>query len=605
MKREDVALQDQWDLEPLYENVDTWNEEFREEFQEGRAPRLKKLEESKGNIAKTPESLAEFLQSYFDIQRKLEKLATYAHLKHDEDVANEEFKKIESMSKSLLYAFAEATSWVEPELLSLPPERFKELTESPALKKFRFHLEKIYRMKPHTLSKEEEKLIALAGKPLETSSRTFSSLTNADFIFDQVEDSKGNLLELTQGNYQKYIRSPDRTLRRNAFKTIHGHFGKFQNTLAELVSGVVEKHEFHAKARSFNNSLEAALFPNNISPKVYTSLIETVNKRLPELHRYIALRRRVLDIGPLHLYDMYVPLVKNIDMTFSYQEAEDLVIESAKPLGNPYQKMLSDGLKKERWVDRYENKNKRTGAYSSGCFDSHPYILMNYKETVKDLYTLAHEAGHSMHSQLSKITQNYHESSYPIFLAEVASTFNEELLTNTLIKNLSSKEEKIYLLHEKIEDIRGTLFRQTMFAEFELLIHELAQKKIPLTPGLLNEEYQALNKKYFGPDVILEEEGKFEWARIPHFYYNFYVYQYATGISAAIALSEKVQNGGVKEQEGYLEFLKSGSSAYPLDILLKAGVDMSKSTPIDLAIDHFSSLVQEMEALLDEHALKG
>lgn len=593
MEREDSPPQDQWDLSSLYETDEKWKEEF-----DLQANKIVLLTEKKGKITETAEIFADYLQSLFDCERNIRKLYTYAHLKHDEDIAHENNKKMESMAKTLIHSFSEATSWVEPEILSLSEERFKQLMDSSALQKFRFHLEKLYRMKPHTLSKEEEKLIALAARPLDSSYRTFSSLTNADFTFDNIEDSNGTSHELTQGSYQKYIRSRDRTLRKNSFKTIHGHFGKYQNTLGSLISGVVEKHEFNAKARSFKSCLEAALFPNNISTSVYKSLIETVNRRLPELHRYIALRERILDIGPLHLYDMYVPLVKNVDITFTYKEAEDLVIESVKPLGEAYQNSLLNGFKKDRWVDRYENKNKRAGAYSSGCYDSHPYILMNFKDTVKDLFTLAHEAGHSMHSLSSNKHQPYHEASYPIFLAEVASTFNEELLTQHLMKTLTSKEEKIYLLNEKIEDIRATLFRQTMFAEFELMIHEFVEKGIPLTPGLLNQEYTALNRKYFGPNVILDEESKFEWARIPHFYYNFYVYQYATGIASSLTLAESVLNGGELERDRYLQFLKSGNSDYPLNILLKAGVDMNQSAPIDRAIDLFSHFVHEMETLL-------
>jgi len=586
MRREEVAVDDQWDLESLYKNSEEWHQDFR----------TKNFDEFKGTITKGPKALADFLEVYFEKERHLHKLYTYAHLKHDEDVAHDDAKKMEAIAKSALFAFAENTSWVEPEILSLDEEEFKKLINSPELAKFRFHLEKLYRMKPHTLSKEEERLLALAGKPLETPSRTFSSLSNADFAFGKVEDGSGTLLDLTYGSYQKYLLSQDRTLRKNAYKTLFGHFGKFQNTLSDLISGAVEKHEFYAKAKNFKSCLEAALYPHNISPKVYKTLIESVNKRLPDLHRYYAIRERLLNIGPLHLYDMSVPLVKEVNFNFTYQEAEDLVIESVKPLGSAYQETLARGLKKDAWVDRYENKNKRSGAYSSGCYDSHPYILMNFKGILRDVYTLAHEAGHSMHSHLSK-TQNYHESSYPIFLAEVASTFNEELLTKTLLEKLGSEQERMFLLQEQIENIIALLFRQTMFAEFELKIHELAEQKIPLTPKLLSEEYMALNRKYYGDKVIFDEECQFVWSRIPHFYYNFYVYQYATGVSAALALSEGVLKGSDKERDLYLGFLKSGSTDYPLNILLKAGVDMSRSDPIDRAIDHFSALVTELEKL--------
>lgn len=600
MKREEAAQSDLWNVEALYPSVGHWREEFNQLAGEKGAPPFSTLTSRKGTLGQSPETLLAFLSDYFNTERKLRKLYTYAHLRHDEDIANEEHKQIESMAQNLYHSFSEATSFFEPEMLSIPEKRFKELQNAPLLQEYRFFLEKLYRMKPHTLSVQEEKLLALSEKPMQLSHRAFSSLSNADFTFGKVEDSKGALHELTHASYHLCIRSQDRKLRMNAFKTLHGHFGKFNNTLGELIKGAVQKHEFVARARGFNSCLDAALYPHNIDTKVYFSLIEAVNKRLPDLHRYIGLREKILGIGPLHLYDMYVPLVKSVNISFNYEEAEDLVIDSVEPLGTAYRERLSKGLKQDRWVDRFENKNKRSGAYSSGCYDSQPYILMNYKETIRDLFTLAHEAGHSMHSYLSNSTQKSHDAPYPIFLAEVASTFNEELLAHSLLKKLTSKEQKIFLLNEKIEDIRATLFRQTMFAEFELMIHQKTEQGIPLTPGLLNEEYMLLNKKYFGDRVIFDEEAQFEWSRIPHFYANFYVYQYATGISAALALSERVLKGGKKEQEEYLGFLKSGSSKYPLDILRLAGVDMRSNTPIEKAIQHFTQLVDEMEALINQ-----
>ncbi|CRX38444.1 oligoendopeptidase F [Estrella lausannensis] len=600
LKREETSPADLWNVEALYSSIEEWNREFDEVAGNKKHPPFKELSALSGTLGNSAEALHQFLIDYFSVDRKLRKLYTYAHLRHDEDVAHEEHKKIESMAKDLYHAFSEATSFFEAEILSIPEERFQQLKNSPLLTDYRFFLEKLYRMRAHTLSPKEEKLLAIAEKPMELSHRAFSSLTNADFHFGKVEDSKGELHELTHGSYHLYIRSQDRTLRMNAFKAMHGHFGKFNNTLSELIKGAVQKHEFTAKTRNFPSCLDAALYPHNIDTSVYYSLIEAVNNRLPDLHRYIALREKILNVGPLHLYDMYVPLVKSVNISFNYEEAEDLVIDSVKPLGASYQDRLLKGLKNDRWVDRFENKNKRSGAYSSGCYDSQPYILMNYKESIRDLFTLAHEAGHSMHSYLANSHQKYHDAPYPIFLAEVASTFNEELLAHSLLKKLSSKEQKIFLLNEKIEDIRATLFRQTMFAEFELMIHEKAEKGIPLTPGLLNYEYMELNKKYFGERVIFDDEAKYEWSRIPHFYANFYVYQYATGISAALTLAERVMEGGRKEQEEYLGFLQSGSSKYPLDTLFLAGVDMRTSAPIEKAIDHFTHLVDEMEALITQ-----
>jgi oligoendopeptidase F len=360
----------------------------------------------------------------------------------------------------------------------------------------------------------------------------------------------------------------------------------------------VQNHLFKTKARKYNTCLEASLYPKNINSDVYHALITAVNESLPALHKYVSLREKIMACGPLHLYDMYVPLIAEVDIKLTYDEAAEAVVESVAPLGSEYQNLLRQGLIKDRWVDRYENKNKRSGAYSSGSYDSMPYILMNYKGVLRDVFTLAHEAGHSMHSLLSHKNQPYQYGHYPIFLAEVASTFNEELLMQYMLERSSNVKEKIYLINEKIEDIRGTLFRQTMFAEFELLIHSLAESQTPLTPSRLNEEYRKLNEKYFGTSVIIDEEAVVEWARIPHFYYNFYVYQYATGISAALALAKRVQSGGPQEQSDYLNFLKSGCSRYPIETLKLAGVDMSRPEPVKEAIKKFESLVDELGTLI-------
>jgi oligoendopeptidase F len=479
----------------------------------------------------------------------------------------------------------------------LPPASIENYFKDSRLQPYRFYLEKILRMRPHTLTADKEELLAMAGKALQTSPKAFSALNNADFKFDRIKDSKGLEHELTHGLYQLYLRSEDRELRKNAFETLHGKFAEFENTLSELIYGEIQSHVFYARARKYKSSLEAALFPKRIPETVYSSLIGAVRKGLPSLHRYVSLRKKILQIQEIHFYDLYVPLVSHVDMKMDYPKAEELVIESAAPLGPEYQLLLSTGLTREKWVDRYENKNKRSGAYSSGCFDSFPYILMNYRGILKDVFTLAHEAGHSMHSQLSRMHQPYHYSHYPIFVAEVASTFNEELLMHLLLQKATRKEEKLFLINEKLEDIRGTLFRQTMFAEYELRLHEYVEKEIPLTPHLLKETYRSLNKDYFGPETYIDAEIDYEWSRIPHFYYNFYVYQYATGISAALALSEKVLSGDKNAREDYLTFLKKGGSLYPIDLLKIAGVDMSENFAVEATIKKFDSLVSELENL--------
>lgn len=594
VERNQVPVEDRWNVEALYSSFEEWEKDLQACGKEGGGLRWPELARFKGKLNASPQELKALLELSFNISRKLSKLYTYAHLKHDEDVAAEEGKNAYIRISALCHDFRQETSWVEPEILTLSPEFLR----APELKEYFIHLEKIARMKPHTLTAEMEELLALTGKALETAHRAFSAFNNADLKFPQVVDSKGEMKELTHGTYLVYLRGRDRTLRENAFKAIHKSYLAYENTLCELINGEIQSHLSAARARNFATCLDAALFPHQIDTAVYKSLIEAVRSRLPSLHRYLALRKEVMGLKELHLYDLHVPLVSEVDLSMKYEAAEDLVIASVAPLGKEYQAALGSGLKQGRWVDRYENAGKRSGAYSSGCYDSMPYILMNYHSTFSDLMTLSHEAGHSMHSYLSNKNQAYHYSQYPIFVAEVASTFNEELLLRHLFSKVEDKAERSYLVNQEIEDLRNTLFRQTMFAEFELTLHEWAEKGIPLTPALLREEYRRLNHEYFGPNVIVDIEVEGEWARIPHFYYNFYVYQYATGISAAHALVELVMCEGENAQKRYLNFLSSGSSRYPLDLLEAAGVNMREKKPVELAIDHFDQLVEELRKLL-------
>ncbi len=588
-ERHEVTEDDKWNVEELYPTLKDWQEAFKQ------LPSHSQIQKHKGNLHKNAETLKEALDLIMSASRNLYKLYTYSHLRHDEDIAQNDPKVAYNQALSSLHDFYETISWFEPELLALPDDTLKNYLSSPILADYHFHLEKIVRMKAHTLSPNEESLLALSAKSLQSPSKAFSALNDADFNFGEVLDSSKTSKPLTHATFAIYLRDQDRTLRKNAFNTMHEKYTLHQNTLCELLNGNVQSHLFNAKARKYKSCLEASLYPKNIELDVYHSLIDAVNKNLKPLHRYIDLRKKVLKLDTMNLYDLHVPLTPNIDIKKSYPEAEELVIESVAPLGAEYQELLREGLKNGRWVDRYENKNKRSGAYSSGCYDSMPYILMNYKELLRDVFTLAHEAGHSMHSLLSHKNQPFQYSEYPIFLAEVASTFNEELLTQYLLKHCNDPQERIFLINQKIEDIRATLFRQTMFAEFELFIHETAEKNIPLTPQLLNETYHQLNEKYYG---IANPEGDIEWARIPHFYYNFYVYQYATGISAALSLAARVTNGSTQEQQDYLNFLKSGCSKYPIQTLQSAGVNMLSVQPVTDAITKFDLLVQELENLL-------
>lgn len=595
--RIEVPVEDQWNVQTLFASLNDWENAYQAFITNPNKPHWPQLHLFKGHLKESPEKLNEALDLLFSLSREIEKLFVYAHLRHDEDIAENAHKEAFQRISNLVSDFKQETAWIEPEILDLPPHVIETYLQAPKLKSYRFHIEKIVRLRPHTLSADKEELIAMAGKPLQTPPKAFSALNNADIKLGKVKDQAGQDHELTHGLYQLYLRSIDRTLRENAFKGMHQKYADFENTLAELLYGQIQSHIFSAQVRQYPSSLDAALFPKKIDKSVYYSLISAVREGLPSLHRYVGMRKKILQLSKVHLYDMYVPLVPKVEFTMSYREAEDLVIESTAPLGNEYQNILKKGLKEQRWVDRFENKNKRSGAYSSGCFDSFPYILMNFKGILRDTFTLAHEAGHSMHSYYSNTNQPYQYSRYPIFVAEVASTFNEELLMNLLLKNTAKREEKLFLINEKIEDIRATLFRQTMFAEFELKIHELVEQNTPLTPLLLKEIYTQLNADYFGPEAIIDEEIAIEWARIPHFYYNFYVFQYATGISATLSLASKVVNGDQIAQNQYLQFLKSGSSLFPIDLLKIAGVNMESPLPVQSAIKKFDSLLSDLEEL--------
>ncbi len=600
--RQDVSPKDCWNVEALYPSLAEWQKAYDKVARDDKHhhPRWPEIGAFRGRLHENAETLKGAIELILGLDRVLYKLFTYAHLRHDEDITDDQHKVAYSRIMSVMHEFGQEVSWFDPELLALPETTIREYLASPVLKDYRYYLEKIFRMKPHTLSAESEEVMALAGKALQTPQKAFSAISDADFKFGKVKDSQGKEHEITHGQYGMYIRDQDRTLRQNAFKQYHDKYFAYENTLCELLSGQVNKNIFNAQVRHYKSSLDAALFPHNIETSVYHSLVDAVNDKIDSIHQYMDLRKDILKLDELHLYDLYVPLTPHVDIKMSYEEAEELIVESVAPLGDDYQRTLRKGLLEQRWVDRYENKNKRSGAYSSGCYDSMPYILMNYKGILRDVFTLAHEAGHSMHSLLSRKTQPYQYADYPIFVAEVASTFNEELLMRQLLKKYTGKAEQIFLINQRIDDIRATLFRQTMFAEFELAIHEMVERGNPLTPQTLKEQFRALNEKYYGDRVVVDSEIDIEWARIPHFYYNFYVYQYATGISAALALVNGVLNGGQKERDAYLTFLSSGGNRYPIDLLRSAGVDMRSSKPVHAAIDAFSARVNDLRQLQEE-----
>ncbi len=594
--RDEVPAKDRWNVEALYLNPDLWKEDLAKAGKsQTDAPRWPELAQFKGQLH-DPAAVAKFFDIYLDLQRKLEKLHTYAHLRLDEDLGNDFFKSDFGLISTLIHEFSLETSWIEPEFLSLSAERFEKLLADAALSPYKFHLEKIGRMRPHTLSPQQEELMALSGKALDTSYRAFGALNNADLTFKPAVDSKGKEHPLSNGSYLLYLRESDRVLRKTAFENLHQGYEAYANTLCELIQGQVQSHLFVARARKFDNCLEAALFPNQIDKAVYENLISSVRARLPLMHKYVALRKKILKLDDLHAYDLQVPIVEDAEAHMDYEEARNAVVASVAPLGENYQTELRKGLLEDRWVDVYENTRKRSGAYSSGCYDSMPYILMNYHGTLNDVLTLAHEAGHSMHSLLSRSNQPYIYSQYPIFVAEVASTFNEQLLLKHLKAKAKSRKDEMFLINYQIEGIRGTIFRQTLFAEFELQLHKWAEEGVPLTPSLLKKYYADLNRDYYGPEFVVDKELEVEWARIPHFYYNFYVYQYATGLSAALSLFNHAMQDS-KAKDHYLEFLSSGGSKYPIELLQNAGVDMKSPDVVNAALDHFEHLLEELNSL--------
>jgi len=586
--RNEIDPADVWDLSSLYKNPEEWEKSF------AKAKNLPSLEKFKGHLGDGIDLFVEAFKTLYDTSRNLEKLYTYAHLYHDQDITEEVAKGQLARIQTLYLQFQDEKAWFEPEVLALPNDLLKLYLNSPKLGDYRFPLEIILHLKPHVLDAKEEALLAKSEEALSANSKAFRALTDADLQFPAVKDSQGKDYPLSHGAYGFYLRSPDRELRKNTFLSYHQTFSQFKNTLVELYQGLLKKHQFNAKVRGYKNCLEGALYPYNIPTEVYHALVKAANDGIGAHHEYIELRKKILGLDKFHLYDSYAPLVDGVDVEIPYDEAVSLVIASVAPLGSEYQNTLARGLTDEKWVDRYENKNKRSGAYSSGCYDSRPYILMNYKGSFRDLFTLAHEAGHSMHSYLSKKTQPYPVADYPIFLAEVASTFNEELLFQHLLKNTTDPKKRRFLITQKLDDIRATFFRQTMFAEFELKTHEWAEQGIPLTPEKLNSYYKELNKTYFGPALEWDAVAESEWSRIPHFYSNFYVYQYATGISAALQLATKVLQGKAEDRERYLKFLSSGGSNYPIPLLKEAGVDLTKGDAVAATLNIFRDLTKQL-----------
>ncbi len=592
--RKDVPEKDRWNVEAMYASLDDCQQDLQTIV-----PHIPEASLNRGLLAKSYKYVLDTLATYYSLERKLTKVAVYSHLRHYEDVANNDTKTLLHRVTNVLEQFSKETAWIQPELLALPDDLFISYIHHPELAQYKIELEKLLRLKAHVRSIEEEELIARLQSTLDAPGRIHQVLQNADYKYGPVLDSQGTPHELTPGQFGTLLESEDRLLRKNAFLGIYAKQQEHENSLAELFLSHVKAHHFTAEARRYNSCLEAALAPNNIDPKVYHSLIEATHSRIELLHRYMALRKKTLQVDELHPYDLHVPLVKGVDKKYSFDEAVGLVLDAVKPLGKEYQSLLKNGLINDRWVDRYESQNKRSGAFSSGCFDSMPYILMNFSGCLRDVFTLVHESGHSMHSLFSIRNQPYITANYSIFVAEVASIFNEQLLRHNLLSQAKTNKEKAYILNQALEDIRGTLFRQVLYAEFELFAHTCVEQNIPLTLNTLKNKYAELYRYYNGPDVAIDPEVALEWSRVPHFFYNFYVYQYATGISCALNFADSVLSGTDVERERYLGFLKAGSSDYPLNVLEKAGCDMRTTAPVLKALDQFEAYLNEFEKLLE------
>ncbi len=590
--RDEIPESDRWDLSHLYPDDAAWEKEFTAVQQ-----RFPGMTEFRGQLGESPSSLLAALEFEKSIDQPLERLGTYASLRVSENGSDPVFLEREARLHNLHSNIVEACSFLNPELMAIPEENFAALATAPELAPWRTILERLRRFKPHTLDEREERLLAMGAQPLAGHEETFSQLTNVDLKFGLLTDHEGRQVELSQSSFSSFLVHPDRDLRRRAFHQFYEEFGDHKFTLASTLASSVRTDVFLAKARNYPSALDAALFRHNIPGDVYTNLVSTVRANLRPLHRYYELRRRALGLDDIHHYDTYVPLVPQMTTHLTFDEAIDRTIAAVAPLGPEYARELESGLR-GRWCDRYESKGKRSGAFSSGCYGAPPYILMNYKPDVfSDMYTLAHEAGHSMHTWYSQRTQSFQDYHYPIFLAEVASTFNEELLTHHLLGQTDDPKMKAYLLNRQIDDLRGTIYRQTMFAEFEKLVHERQAAGDALTLETITGLYHGLLTDYFGPDFTLDPQLDLECLRIPHFYSAFYVYQYATGLSASIALSRQVLATG--DPTRYLGFLQAGGRQYPIDTLKAAGVDMTSPAPIEAALELFARRVDELAALLE------
>lgn len=578
-----------WNIDTMYQS----NESIKDDIDKVNSI-IEELKSYKGKISSSKENLYKVLSNSEKASRILQNLYVYTHMKQHEDTRNNENQARATKAEMLSTELSMATSYIVPEIIAMDENKLKEYLEDEKLSFYKKYVDEILRDKPHTLTEKEEEILAAVSDLSTVPENVYEMFSFADLKFPEIKGEDGKDIRITHGNYSTFLKSKDSRVRKDAFEAVYSTYEDYKNTFASTLYGGIKSEIFYSKMRNYKSAIESSLFQDDISVDVYYNLISAVDENLDILNRYVDIRKKYLNIDEMHMYDLYVPITSNFDMKITYEEAQDIILKALKPLGEEYLSIVKRAFN-ERWIDVYENEGKQGGAYSWGSYDSSPYILMSYKDDLNSLFTLIHELGHSMHSYYSKHNQEYLYSSYKIFVAEVASTLNELLLVNYLLENSSSKEERIYLLNYYLEQFRTTVYRQTMFAEFEKITHERVEAGEPLTAKEFTDIYYDLNKKYYGKSCIVDEEIGLEWARIPHFYSNFYVYKYATGFSAASALSDKILNEGKSAVEKYIEFLKSGGSDYPLNQLRAAGVDMEKKESIEKALDVFKELVEELE----------
>lgn len=591
--RKDIDVKDTWNLESIYANNELWEEDYA--ALEKDAAEFAKL---KGAIEADVSKIPAVLDAYYGLHRRLSKLSVYARMRFDQDTTDSTYQTMSAKIGSLGVKIGAASAFVEPEILSYSKEQLEAAEkENERTAYYGRKIEEMLRGQEHTLDAEKEELLAAAGDMAEAPDDIFSVLMNADMKYPDIVLEDGTHLPLTNSTYISYMESPDRAVREGAFKTLYGQIASLKNTFAAIYRGNLKQAKFYAQSRKYSSARAMYLADSNVPESVYDNLLSAVHEALPMMYRYVAVRKKVLGVDKLHMYDVYTPIVAAQNQTYEFEQAKQMVLEALKPMGEDYLSHAREGLE-NRWIDIYPNKGKKGGAYSWGCYDSQPFILLNYTKNLDSVFTLIHEMGHSIHSYYSRTAQDYAYSDYKIFVAEVASTCNECLLMHDLLEKTTDKEQRKYLLNHYLDSFKGTLFRQTMFAEFEKTAHDYCAQGKPLTAEALSQMYLELNQKYFGPDMEKDEEIAYEWMRIPHFYTPFYVYQYATGYSAAVALSAKILKEGKPAVDAYMRFLKGGESKDPIDLLKMAGVDMTTEKPVADALALFGELVAELEALV-------